>query len=199
LFSLISGLLFRPGRTMAQAVQTEDREGASKLRFALIVLYMINTVFLVIGTPVFAEWFGEYGRWGVALLFPLIQYALQLIVYVFCIWLGLLLFARGKMPQDREGRRHKMQLVRMTYPYTAIPALILSVLVSITGSVVLFDITYMIGLVYTFLLTMHALTNIYGVTPRVALWAPIFIQLLLGILLYLVTYWLNAEYLLRFL
>ncbi|MGB8955759.1 MAG: hypothetical protein WCC10_10305 [Tumebacillaceae bacterium] len=183
MFSLLRGLLFQPQKTITEVVEQRRIEQASRLGFTLIVLMMINTAFFVGSYPILNQTMGENGKWLFVLLLPPLQYVVQRFVFLFACRLGLRLFASSKLPKDPLVIREKRAEMRMLFPYTVFPMLILTLIGSFFSSTLIEDFFLLLGLVYSFLITAHGLRAIYQVSKAAALWGPFLVQFAIGLIL----------------
>ena len=183
MFSLLSGLLFQPQKTIAEVVEQRRFEQASRLGFTLIVLMMINTAFFVGANPSLNQTMGENGKWLFVLLLPPLQYVVQRFVFLFACRAGLRLFASRKLPKDPLVIREKRAEMRMIFPYTVFPMLILTLIGTFFSSALIADFFLLLGLVYSFLITAHGLRAIYHVPKAAALWGPFLVQFAIGLIL----------------
>lgn len=183
MFSLIRRLFFQPEKTITEVVEQRRFEQASNVGFTLIVLLMINTAFLVGSIPELDQVMGENGKWLFVLLLPPLQYFVQRLIFLFACRFGLRMFASKQLPKDPLVIRENRKLVRMLFPYTLIPMMILSVIGSLFNSTLVSNFFLLIGLVYSFLITAHGLRAIYKVSRRAALWGPFLVQFFIGLII----------------
>lgn len=182
-FSLLSGLFFQPQKTITEVVEQRRFEQASRLGFLLVVLLMINTAFFVGSFPELDSTMGVNGKWLFVLLVPPLQYAVQRLLFLFACRVGLRIFASSKLPKDPLVIREKRAEMRMLFPYTIFPMMILTLIASFFYSAAIIDFLLLLGLIYSFLITAHGLRAIYHVPKAAALWGPFLVQFAIGLFL----------------
>jgi hypothetical protein len=182
-FSLLRGLFFQPQKTITEVVEQRRFEQASRIGFTLIVLLMINTAFFVGGNPILDQTMGENGKWLFVLLLPPLQYFVQRVVFLFACRLGLRIFASSKLPKDPLVIREKRAAMRMIFPYTVFPMLILTLIGSFFTNALIAEFFLLLGLIYSFMITAHGLRAIYHVSKAAALWGPFLVQFAIGLIL----------------
>jgi hypothetical protein len=171
---------------MEELAQNPEHKALADLHFLMIVLLMLNLVFYIIREPQFEKTFGPQGQWVFALLAPPIQYYLQRFFYLLSVRIGLRLFASDRLSQDPLERGKQLHALKTIYPATLYPALIISLWSWALGSLFLANLLAFVGFYYMLSLSMHAVRTLYKVSPRTALFAPLFVQFLLGLLVYMV-------------
>ena len=182
-FSLLRGLFFQPQKTITEVVEQRRFEQASRLGFTLVVVLMMNTAFFVGSNPALDQTMGENGKWLFVLLLPPLQYVVQRAVFLFACRAGLRLFASKKLPKDPLVIQEKRARLRMLFPYTVFPMMILTLIASFFTNRFIVDFFLLLGLIYSFLITAHGLRAIYDVPKAAALWGPILVQFFIGVIL----------------
>jgi hypothetical protein len=182
--SLLRGLLFRGRDTIHSLVQKPNFEQASQLNFFLIVMSMINTAFFIGMDPSFSEnlHLGPLTKWFAAFIAPPILYYFQRFLFVWTSRFGLMMLANNKMTRDPEEKQRRNALLRMIFPYTIFPTTFFSVISTPFDTSFIGVLLLMLGFVYAFLLSIHALSTIYDVSPAAAFFGPLIVQFIVGIL-----------------
>ncbi len=191
MLSLLGGLLFRTRQFVEHIVQKPNYEQASRLSFFLIVMLMISTAFELRFAPnlyqdLIDAGLNDIAIWAIVFFLPPIQYVLQRWIFVFSARLGLAMFARNQLTRDPYEKSEQLKKLKMLYPYVIYPPVFFAFLTSPIRATVIGFMLSVIGLVYMFMVTVHGLHKIYGVSPTVAFWAPLLMHFLFFIALMII-------------
>ncbi|ASS76313.1 hypothetical protein CIG75_16075 [Tumebacillus algifaecis] len=187
MLSLLGGLMFRPQETLQKLLQKPDSDLAGRLVNVVTALMMVNLAFYFASEPFFEKQFGIY-KWLFVLLLPPVQFLLQRFLFGITSRLGLLMFASDRLPVDPQERKAKWGLLKKYYPYTYYPSVVMSVLAAPLNTTFFSILLVLIGVIYMYLLRVHLLKQVFGISGTVAFWGPVLVELLISFALTIVIF-----------
>ena len=191
MLSLLAGLLFRPRLTLEKLIREPNRDLSSRLTSFLVILTMINTAFLVNFDPKIGEGLeplGTIGKWLFVLVVPPIAFFVQRFLMLLYVRIGLALFANKHVPKDPVERRARFARVKELYPCTVAPMIVFALISFPIESGMLNLWLSLLGLFYMFYLSTLTLRTLYQVSTGVALLAPLFVQFIFSLAIFIVIF-----------